>query len=64
MTLLFRASKRAGVRIGGSERPTSTLQRWNTLYKEGLVPQDIFTTDYGNVANIFAGVKYGFSARR
>ncbi len=42
---------------------TSTLQRWNTLYKEGLVPQDIFTTDYGNVANIFAGVKSSFTIR-
>ena len=42
---------------------TSTLERWKTLYKEGLVPQDVFTTDYGNVANIFAGGKSSFTIR-
>lgn len=41
----------------------STLERWATLYKEGLVPQDVFTTDYGNVANIFAGAKSSFTIR-
>ncbi len=41
----------------------STLERWKTLYKEGLVPQDVFTTDYGNVANIFAGGKSSFTIR-
>lgn len=41
----------------------STLQRWNTMYKEGLIPQDVFTTDYGNIANIFAGAKSSFTIR-
>jgi ABC-type glycerol-3-phosphate transport system substrate-binding protein len=41
----------------------STLARWQTLYKEGLVPKDVFTTDYGDVTNIFAGGKSSFSMR-
>jgi len=41
----------------------ATLQRWNTLYKEKLIPQDVFTTDYGNIANIFAGAKSSFTIR-
>lgn len=42
---------------------TSTLQRWQTLYKEGLVPQDIFTTAYGDIVNIFGGGQSSFTAR-
>jgi len=41
----------------------STLTRWNRMYKAGLIPQDIFTTDYGSVANIFAGGKSSFTIR-
>lgn len=41
----------------------STLTRWNQMYKAGLVPQDIFTMDYGSVANIFAGGKSSFTIR-
>lgn len=41
----------------------NTLKRWNLLYKEGLVPKDIFTTDYGLVNNIFAGGKSSFTMR-
>lgn len=40
-----------------------TLQRWISLLKEGLVPADVFTTDYGGVTNIFAGGKSTFSLR-
>lgn len=32
-----------------------TLERWQTLYNEGLVPQDAFTTDYGGTVNVYAG---------
>lgn len=41
----------------------STLQRWKTMYQEGLVPKDVFTTDYGGVTNIFGGGKSSFSMR-
>lgn len=41
----------------------STLKRWKTLYAKGLVPKDIFTTDYGSVTNIFGGGKSAFSMR-
>ena len=41
----------------------STLQRWNKLFTSGLVPQDVFTTAYGDTANIFAGGKSSFIIR-
>ena len=40
-----------------------TLQRWQTMYREGLVPADVFTTDYGGVTNVFAGGKSSMSLR-
>jgi multiple sugar transport system substrate-binding protein len=40
---------------------TSVIERWKTLYAEGLVPQDIFTTDYGSITNILAGGKSTFT---
>jgi multiple sugar transport system substrate-binding protein len=40
-----------------------TLQRWQTMYKEGLVPKDVLTTDYGGVTNIFGGGKSSMSLR-
>ncbi len=42
---------------------TSTLQRWQTLYNEELVPQDIFTTPYGDIVNIFGGGRSTFTQR-
>jgi multiple sugar transport system substrate-binding protein len=39
----------------------STIERWKTLYDEGLVPKDILTTDYGNTVNIFGGGKSTFT---
>ncbi len=39
----------------------STLERWKVIYKEGLVPADIFTTDYGGITSIFAGGKSSFT---
>ena len=59
--------------IGGTlfdgERPVlqedpavrTTLERWQTLYSEGLVPQDIFTTAYGDIVNIYGGGRASFS---
>jgi ABC-type glycerol-3-phosphate transport system substrate-binding protein len=41
----------------------STLERWKGLLSKGLVPQDVFTTDYGGTANIFAGAKSSFIIR-
>jgi multiple sugar transport system substrate-binding protein len=41
----------------------STLERWKTLLSEKLVPQDVFTTDYGGTANVFAGAKSSFVIR-
>jgi ABC-type glycerol-3-phosphate transport system substrate-binding protein len=41
----------------------STLDRWRTLTAEGLVPRDIFTTAYGDVANVYAGGKSSFTIR-
>lgn len=41
----------------------TTLERWRTLYEEGMVPQDIFTTAYGDVVNIFGGGQATFSER-
>ena len=41
----------------------STLERWKGLLAKGLVPQDVFTTDYGGTANIFAGAKSSFIIR-
>src|SRR5262249_77496 len=41
----------------------ATLARWQLLYKEGLVPKDIFTTSYGDITNIFGGGKSSFSLR-
>lgn len=41
----------------------ATLDRWRSLYSEGLVPKDIFTTDYGGVTNIFGGGKSSYSMR-
>ncbi len=38
-----------------------TLERWKTFYDEGLVPQDIFTTDYGSITNIIGGGKSTFT---
>ena len=61
--------------IGGTlfdgERPVlqedpavrTTLERWQTLYSEGLVPQDIFTTAYGDIVNIYGGGRATFSLR-
>jgi ABC-type glycerol-3-phosphate transport system substrate-binding protein len=40
-----------------------TLQRWQELYRDGLVPKDVFTTDYGGVTNIFGGGKSSMSLR-
>jgi multiple sugar transport system substrate-binding protein len=42
---------------------TTTLQRWRTLFEEGLVPQDIFTTPYGDIVNIFGGGRGTFTMR-
>lgn len=42
---------------------TTTLTRWKTLFDEELVPQDIFTTAYGDVVNIFGGGRSTFTAR-
>lgn len=58
---LFDAS--AKPQIASNSVAASTLERWQTLYKEGLVPKDIFTTDYGGVTNVFAGGKSSFSMR-
>jgi ABC-type glycerol-3-phosphate transport system substrate-binding protein len=41
----------------------ATLERWRTMYREQLVPQDIFTTSYGDLANIYAGGKSTFTIR-
>jgi ABC-type glycerol-3-phosphate transport system substrate-binding protein len=41
----------------------ATLERWKVLYDEGLVPRDVFTTAYGDVANIFGGGKATFTQR-
>lgn len=41
----------------------STLERWRVLYQEGLVPADIFTTSYGDLANVFAGGRSTFTIR-
>lgn len=40
-----------------------TLERWQLLYAEGLVPEDIFTTAYGDASNIFAGGQSTFTLR-
>lgn len=47
----------------GNPVARATLERWRTLYSEGLVPKDLFTTDYGGVTNIFGGGKSSFSMR-
>jgi len=41
----------------------ATLERWRTMYEEKLVPQDVFTTSYGDLANIYAGGKSTFTIR-
>ncbi len=33
------------------------------MYEERLVPQDVFTTSYGDLANIYAGGKSTFTIR-
>ncbi len=40
-----------------------TLRRWQEMYRDGLVPKDVFTTDYGGVTNIFGGGKSSMSLR-
>lgn len=65
------ASEGGGALFGADARPNlvgnpvarATLERWRTLYQEGLVPKDLFTTDYGGVTNIFGGGKSSFSMR-
>lgn len=65
------ASDGAGPLFGDTSSPDfaddpvvhSTLKRWQTMYDEGLVPKDVFTTDYGGITNIFAGGKSSFSMR-
>ena len=49
--------------VPGAAVVTSTLERWKTLLSEQLVPQDVFTTDYGGTANIFAGAQSAFIIR-
>jgi multiple sugar transport system substrate-binding protein len=39
------------------------VERWRTLYEEGIIPADIFTSPYGNVVNVFAGGRSSFSVR-
>jgi multiple sugar transport system substrate-binding protein len=41
----------------------ATLERWQTLYREELVPADVFTTAYGDTVNIFGGGQSSFTAR-
>jgi ABC-type glycerol-3-phosphate transport system substrate-binding protein len=41
----------------------ATLERWRTMFREQLVPQDVFTTSYGDLANIYAGGKSTFTIR-
>lgn len=41
----------------------STLERWQLLYEEGLVPADVFTTAIGDSGNIFAGGRSTFTIR-
>jgi ABC-type glycerol-3-phosphate transport system substrate-binding protein len=41
----------------------ATLERWRMMFQEQLVPQDIFTTSYGDLANIYAGGKSSFTIR-
>jgi multiple sugar transport system substrate-binding protein len=41
----------------------ATLERWKKIFAEGLVPQDVFTTAYGDLANIYAGGKSAFTIR-
>jgi ABC-type glycerol-3-phosphate transport system substrate-binding protein len=40
-----------------------TLERWQTVYREGLAPQDAFTAAYGDTVNLFAGGKSSFTIR-
>lgn len=53
----------ASPQLEDNDVAAATLDRWRTLYAEGLVPGDIFTTDYGGVTNIFAGGKSSYSMR-
>ncbi len=41
--------------------PLKVLELWKTFYDEGLVPKDIFTTDYGSISNVFGGGKSAFT---
>jgi ABC-type glycerol-3-phosphate transport system substrate-binding protein len=41
----------------------ATLERWQQLYSDDMVPKDIFTTAYGDVVNIFGGGKAAFTER-
>jgi ABC-type glycerol-3-phosphate transport system substrate-binding protein len=41
----------------------STLERWKLMLAEKLVPQDVFTTAYGDIANIYAGGRSAFTVR-
>jgi len=41
----------------------ATLERWQLMYREGLVPRDVMTTAYGDLANVFAGGKSSFTMR-
>ncbi|MGI5419870.1 extracellular solute-binding protein [Actinomadura luteofluorescens] len=58
---LFDPSGKAN--LAGNPVARATLERWRTLYSEGLVPKDLFTTDYGGVTNVFGGGKSSFSMR-
>lgn len=55
----------------GALRPTfttdpatvRTLERWRTLYADGLVPADVFTTSIGDTVNVFGGGRSSFTMR-
>jgi multiple sugar transport system substrate-binding protein len=49
--------------LGDDPAVRTTLERWQTLFNESLVPQDIFTTAYGDIANIYGGGRATFSLR-
>ncbi|MDL4774353.1 ABC transporter substrate-binding protein [Actinomadura xylanilytica] len=53
----------AAPNLKGNAVARATLERWRTLYSEGLVPKDLLTTDYGGITNIFGGGKSSFSLR-
>lgn len=65
------AADGAGAFFGSGFKPSfasdrvviNTLNRWKMLYASGLVPQDIFTTAYGDIVNIFAGGHSSFTLR-